>query len=153
MTEILQRCASTSSNDEAGPMLGALIQAKKATARALDAQHRRATVDAMVEQAHAIGAVAIYGASDVGHCFAGAMAYASPRLRLWQPGQVASLLLVDGCVASVSGVGVAAERASAVGATQIDALVVGLVIDNRELRWTPRIDRLVVLGDIERQAA
>jgi hypothetical protein len=155
MTQLLQTCRppSIASGYEAGPLLAAVIQAKDATARVLDGPNRRATIDAMVEKAHAIGAEAIYGASDVGHCFAGAMAYASPRLRLWQPGEHAALLLVDGCVASVSGMGVAAERVSAVGATRIDALVVALWLEQRELESVPRIDRIVVLDETERQAA
>lgn len=129
VSSVLQNGKALSSHglSEAGPILAAVEEAERKMA-ALFADHESLAgrVDAMVEQAQIRGATAIAGASDAGWSLAGAMAYSSPVLSLWVPGTVTGVLLVDGYLASASGIAVAVARAKALGAQQVDALILGI---------------------------
>ena len=80
----------------------------------------------MAEQARARGVTVIAGASDAGWSLAGAMVCRDPALSLWVPRTATGVLLVDGYLASTSGMAVAIARAKALGAQQVDALILGL---------------------------
>jgi hypothetical protein len=155
MATTLQRNGSASSapESEVGPLLAAVIEAKRITGLLAGPEHLRDTVAALVERAHAMRPSAIYGASEIGQSLAGAMAYASPRLRLWQPGDTTAVLLIDGVVAGLSGVHLAGEHAKAVGAMDVDALIVGIVPGDREVQPDPRIGQIVTLPQLHRAAA
>jgi hypothetical protein len=129
-----------------GPLLAAVLEAKKQTRDLVRPERLAATVDALVERAHATGVRAIHGASDIGHSLAGAMAYASPRLRLWQPGDPGGVLLVDGVVAGLSGVRLAAERARAVGAERVEALILGALLEKASLERDSSVAEVITLG-------
>jgi hypothetical protein len=149
----LPRRTPTTEVPKAGPVLAAIIEAKRQTGHLVDAERLAGTVDALVHRAHALGARAVYGASDIGQSLAGAMAYASPRLRLWHPGEPAAVLLVDGVVAGLSGVRLAAERAKTIGAERVDALILGALPDLAVGGHDPTIAQLVTLGREQRAAA
>jgi hypothetical protein len=118
--------------DEArGPLLRALTDVKQQTDALLHPERFASTVDAMIGRADELGATAIFGASEVGHTLAGAMAYGSERLRLWRVGECTSVLLIDGMVAGLAGIQLATHRLRAVGAKPVEALVIGVVTLDR----------------------
>jgi hypothetical protein len=149
MPATLQSSTATASRTviETGPLLAAVVDAKRETGHLLGPEHLVGTVDALVLRAHALGAHAVYGASDIGQSLAGAMAYASPRLRLWEPREPAAVLLIDGVIAGLSGIRLAAERLKRVGAKRVEALVVGALgdLESSELR-DASVERVLILG-------
>lgn len=112
---------------EVGAILAAVLDAKERTRTLVDSPRLTATIDAMVARAHALGASTIYGASDIGHFLCGAMACRSDRLQLWVAGDASPVFLIDGVVAGLAGLQVAAEQLSVAGANCADdALVLGV---------------------------
>jgi hypothetical protein len=109
---------------EAGPVLQAVLKAKAATIEATKGGAIRETVDALVAQGRSMGARRLFGASEIGHALAGAMAYAAPEMEIWTPGSpIEHVLLIDGALASQAGARWHMEIALAAGSERVDALV------------------------------
>lgn len=153
MAKILQTDFASHSPDGHGPLLSALIDAKEETARLLGPDEFTRTVDAMVEAALGLGPRALFGASDAGHVLAGAMRYRSSRLSLWIPPTRASILLIDCVVVGMAGLSVAAQRARAIGADRVDALVVSAGSAEDWPTMATAVDEIVVLARSVQAAA
>lgn len=151
MALLLQKClpidAGTPQVPSNGALLGYVIEARRRTAELLQPRTVGRTIDTMVEVARSLGAPSLYGASDIGHSIAGAMVYTAQDFRLWQPGETSAVLLVDGVLAGLAGIDAAIERAEAVGAQDIAALALDVLVADREVRSvrveTPRWPHLV----------
>jgi hypothetical protein len=106
----------------------------------------------MVAQAHMLGTFALYGASGDGFFLAGAMAHRSQQLHLWSPEDRGAVLVVDGVVAGLAGLRVAAGHIASTGAEHVDALVLGLLT---EPGWAPsrELGTHISLMDVGRAAA
>jgi hypothetical protein len=118
----------------AGPILEGVLTATRQTQALLAPSRLQGTVEVMVSRAHALGISALYGASDAGNFLAGAMAHRSEQLHLWSPEDRGAVLVVDGVVAGLAGLHVAARRVGSTGAEHVDALVLGLLAEpGREL--------------------
>lgn len=136
----------------AGPLLRAILEARRQTRALVRADRFAETVEALVAEARSLEPSAVFGASPVGHSIAGAMVLRAGDLELWEPGEAGTVLLVDGFVASVAGLEIAAGQARSVGATAIDALVLGCVTRQRD-RLSARGIRHVVSPRAQLRAA
>lgn len=113
--------------EQPGPILEAVLEARAASSEAMHDGALRTTVDALVVQARLLGATRVFGASEIGHALAGAMAYAAPDVEIWIPGsRVEYVLLIDGALASAAGPRWHMEIAVATGARRADALVLSV---------------------------
>jgi hypothetical protein len=156
MVTALQSSAERSGTglDDAGPLLAAVMEANRQTAQLIVPERFAGTIDALVVRAHALGASVLHGASGIGQSLAGAMAYASGQLRLWQVGEGTSVLLVEGVVASLAGVLFVGERLKAMGAESVDALVLGSLSHGGHRRdQASSIGQVVTLEELRPAAA
>jgi hypothetical protein len=110
-------------------MLEAILSATERTQAMVASARLKESVEEMVAQAHTLGTLALYGASEVGFFIAGAMVHRSQRLHLWHPGEQGAVLLIDGVLAGLAGLQVAADHIRSAGAEHVDALVLGLLAD------------------------
>jgi hypothetical protein len=62
------------------------------------------------------------------------------------PGDPGGVLLVDGVVAGLSGVRLAAERARAVGAERVEALILGALLEKASLERDSSVAEVITLG-------
>lgn len=125
MSTLLQSCrAAVGGPDrDSGPLLAGILDAGVQQANLIAPDRLADTTARLVEAATAMDACAVYGASDIGHFLSGAMTLALNSLRLWQPGSREPVVLIDGVIAAAAGIELAASRARAMGASDVQALV------------------------------
>lgn len=127
MAKVLQKTPKPGQNSsvDAGPLLEAVAQAHAETETLLSPEHFRDTIGRL---AAAISGkrteAALYGSSEAGQALAGAIAFSEPRFELWTPGAAETVILVDGVIAGVAGLELAADRVRALGALDVEALVI-----------------------------
>ena len=127
-----------------GPLLQSVLAARGETHAILGGDGLEDTVRGLVEAAHFMGHMFLHGASPEGHALAGAMAFCSPDLRLWTPGQANAILLIDGVLAGTTGLAATAGNVRAIGAMEVDALVIGILGADDALA-PPGVDRLATI--------
>lgn len=87
----------------------------------------------------------VHGLSDAGQRLVGALTFARPGTEPWRPG-AERVLLLDGVVAGLEGVAIAAYQLRRMGATCVDACVVQLISDENP---SPDVGELYVLADAD----
>jgi hypothetical protein len=125
-----------------GPLLR-LILAADAANQALFTQARlRPAVAELERLCDCTGHSIVHGLSDAGQRLAGALMFARPGIESWRPG-VERVLLLDGVVAGLDGIAIAAPRLRSMGAMTIDACVVELIANDPP---PLEIEELYILG-------
>jgi hypothetical protein len=119
------------SSGEIGPLLARALEADSRSRLLLSGNEFCATVDAMASAVTATGISALFGASVMGHALVGALVYRIPTARMWAPGSVEPVLLVDVVIASLQGLELAGEYATKLGATELAGLVVAVLGDEQ----------------------
>jgi hypothetical protein len=103
-----------------------VLDAEEASHALFSAPLLREVVAALAQFCERSGHSVIYGASPAGQALAGALFFAHPNAELWRPG-AERVLIVDGVLAGLDGIGLAAEHLRCFGARDLDACVVGLL--------------------------
>lgn len=127
--KVLQKGGNGSTTDTSGPLLRLLRQAHAETSKVVSGPRLEDAAAQIAAHARLHRFSRTYGCSPAGHMLVGAAALLSDELTPWEPGEAGKVLLVDAVVAGAAGIDAAAEAARRAGATDVAAVVVGIVGD------------------------
>ena len=145
MAKALQSLAADRSvrSNTAPTLLERIEASQRLTAECIAPTKLAATIDALGSVALRVEASSVSGASPVGHFLSGALVLRSGRLALWSPPTTTQLLLLDGVVAGYSGLSRVATQARKLGATRINAIILGDLAEASDV--VENVDRVFCL--------